>query len=188
MGLRCFIAIPFPGELKESVASSVELLKAARADVRWVQPENLHLTLKFLGDTTEPSVPGIAGALDNAAESLRSFSLRISGAGVFPDWKRPRVIWFGVEAGSGLKSLQESIEDIMETFGYNRENRLFSPHLTIGRVRSQRNISPLVSALESVKGTDFGSMEVRSFSLMKSDLSPKGSEYTTLAEFQLRSP
>ena len=187
MGMRCFIAVPLEETLKKDIAASIEDLKRVNADIKWVSPVNLHITLKFLGDTPEDLIQKIKVRLAEIPSSLKSFSLGLSGVGLFPNARRPRVIWIDIHDFEGLEKLQEKVEEKMLTLNFNKEDRAFSPHLTIGRARSQMSMNSLLTALEPLKARNFGIIEVRSFSLMKSELRPRGAEYTTIAEFRLGS-
>ncbi|HAM52277.1 MAG TPA: RNA 2',3'-cyclic phosphodiesterase [Nitrospiraceae bacterium] len=186
MGLRCFIAIRLSDSLKQEVATVLDDLKRMNADVKWVTPENLHLTLKFLGDIDEGVVPLIRKKLIEISALQSSFTVKLSGMGFFPDKGRPRVVWIDSQDHQGLKNLKEKVEEAMITIGFAREDRTFSPHLTIGRVRTSKNLSSLLSRMQTLKDKDFGNIDVRLVSLMRSELKPKGAEYTTLAEFNFK--
>lgn len=186
MGIRCFVAIPLDAALKKEIATSVADLKKASSDVRWVQAESLHATLKFLGDTNEDLLQPLYEKLLPVSASHRPFTLGIRGVGLFPKRGKPRVIWIDIQSYQELAKLQEDVEDALVTIGFDKEERFFSPHLTIGRVKGPRNINTLLQELEALKDKDFGTIEVRSFSLMKSELKPTGAEYTILKEFDLK--
>jgi RNA 2',3'-cyclic 3'-phosphodiesterase len=182
MALRCFVAVGIPGPLKEAVAGAIEALKKCGADVRWVAVENVHLTLKFLGETDESMVVRISDALSERLSSYSPFCINISGVGCFPDIRRPRVIWVGIEESPALKKLAGEVESLLADFGYPADDRAFSPHLTIGRVRSPKGIRGMMKDLEKLAAYSFGAMEIESVSLMKSELRPAGAEYGSLAE------
>jgi 2'-5' RNA ligase len=182
MALRCFIAVEIPGPLKEVMARTTEGLKKWGADVRWVPVENVHLTLKFLGETEESMVVRICDALSERLSSYSPFCINISGVGCFPDIRRPRVIWVGIEESAELKELAGEVESVLADLGYPADDRAFSPHLTIGRVRSTRGIRGMMKDLEKLAAYSFGGMEIKRVSLMKSELRPAGAEYGSLAE------
>jgi 2'-5' RNA ligase len=182
MALRCFIAVEISEALKKLLAQTAEGLKKFGADVRWVPAEHVHLTLKFLGDTEESLVARICDALSERLSSYSPFYINISGVGYFPDIRRPRVIWVGIEESPTLKELAGDVESEMAALGYSPEGRAFSPHLTIGRVRSQKGIPAMMIGLEKLATASFGSLEIRSVILMKSELRPAGAEYSSLAE------
>jgi 2'-5' RNA ligase len=180
MDLRCFISIELPQALKQKITSVIERLVKTGADVRWVVPENLHVTLKFLGPTPGNLIPDIEEKLRRAAGAHGRFTLKLSGAGAFPNERRPRVVWIGLVDSDELLGLQRDIDASMEELGFEREDRPFSPHLTLGRVKSPRGNIALAKELDALRGFDIGVVEVGSVSLMKSELSPKGSKYTEL--------
>lgn len=185
MGIRCFIAIELPPELKSNISFHMQKLISTNADVKWVIPENLHLTLKFLGNTPEEKIADISKRLATIANSYSNFPLYFSGAGAFPNIKSPRVIWFGTKDAKEIIKLQEDIEDGMVGFGFKKEERRFTPHLTLGRVRSFKNKDLLINELATLKDMDFGKIEVAGVALMKSELKPGGAVYQRLAEFTL---
>jgi 2'-5' RNA ligase len=113
------------------------------------------------------------------------FSIRVCGVGVFPNHKRPRVVWAGVDACKGLISIQEAIEERMELLGFSREEREFRPHLTIGRFRSGRSSVGFMRAIDSYRDVELGHFDVDSISLMRSDLRPDGAVYTRIAGIKL---
>jgi len=186
MALRCFVAVPLTPGLRNEISSFVDDLRKTKADVKWVPAENLHITLKFLGNTEPELIPEIEKRLLGIAAVQSPFTLSLSGTGLFPDRKRPRVVWIDIGKSQELKLLHENLEDNLVTFGYNKDNRNFSPHLTVGRVRSSRNLAALLRGLETQRDRDFGKIEVVSFCLMKSDLKPGGAEYTAIAQINLK--
>ena len=149
--------------------------------VRWVSPENLHLTLRFLGDTAGEQLPGLAVGLDALGLRHRPFTLSVAGIGCFPNLRRPRVIWAGLQdAQERLGPLQQEVEEMVKGVGWPAESRSFRPHLTLGRVRDgkSRGHQPLVDSWTSdppEKPFEVGSLE-----LIESVLRPGGARYTTL--------
>ncbi len=185
MYLRCFIAIDIPEAIKEEIGELIEILKKHNVDVKWVAYKNLHLTIKFLGKTPEDLLSRISESLSNIVLSYNPFCIKIYNVGVFPNRKCPRVIWVGIEDSNILKSLQMDIEDSMAILRYQREDREFHPHLTIGRVSSQKGMIDLINELEKFKNRDFGSIEVYNIKLMQSELKPTGAQYVCLREIPL---
>jgi 2'-5' RNA ligase len=185
MDLRCFIAIELPEPIKEAVGELIEVLNKHHGDVKWVVYKNLHLTLKFLGKTSEDLIPKIDESLSHSVLSYKPFCIKIYDVGVFPNRKYPRVIWVGIEDSEILKRLQRDIEDKMVLLGYQRENREFYPHLTVGRVRSQKGMANLIQEIDNFKGKDFGSIDVHTIRLMQSELRPTGAQYFCLREIPL---
>lgn len=186
MDLRCFVAIELPHELCNNISGLTSGLRASRAKVRWVPGENLHLTLKFLGNTPEGLLPDIRDGLSAAATGHGPFTLAFRGTGVFPGLRRPRVVWVGAEDTDALLRLQADIERTMESFGYPPESRAFRAHLTLGRVKSQGGMEDLKGELDALGKTEFGAMSVVSFSLMKSVLRPQGALYERLFSIVLQ--
>jgi 2'-5' RNA ligase len=182
MYLRCFIAIEIPESIKKYISELIDTLKKYNTDIKWVTRENLHITLKFLGNTPEILLPKIRESLINIVLSYKSFYIKIYATGVFPNKKYPRVIWVGIEDLVILNKLKKDIEDSMVLLGYQKEEKEFNPHLTLGRVRSQKGILNLVNELDNFKERDFGYANVKSIKLMKSELKPKGAEYSCLYE------
>lgn len=182
MLLRCFIAIEIPETIKKSIAAIIDNLNKTGSDVKWVSEENIHITLQFLGETEESLIPDIKDALYKILAPYSSFYIKIADVGYFPSGKRPRVVWVGMEECKSLVSLYEDISKEMVKFGYQKEERGFTPHVTIGRVKSNRNMRELLSRLDEFKVTDFSDFEVRNIKLMKSELRPSGAKYYSLAE------
>jgi 2'-5' RNA ligase len=183
--LRLFIAVTLPDDVRERLARSQEALRAAQADVSWVKPDNLHLTVKFLGDTDRRSLARIQPALQAVAGQLGPFGLALCGLGAFGG-RVPRVVWVGVSEGAApLADLAERVDAALGRVGVPRDKRGFSAHATLGRVRSARNADALVTAVSAAGAEPFGSVAVRDFVLMQSQLNPQGSVYTVLERFRL---
>jgi len=180
MNLRCFIAVDIDDRMKEELRELIDVLKKHDGDVKWVSHENAHLTLKFLGPTREDTVSRIGDSLRNVASAYKPFYIRICGTGVFPNRRNPRVIWVGLDAADSLGRLKRDIENAMAPFGYQREDREFRPHLTLGRVRSRKGMIGILREIDVLAEKDFGTISVNGIKLMKSELKPKGAEYTCL--------
>ena len=183
--IRAFIAVELNAVAREAVERVTLDLRAAAGDgVRWVRPEGIHLTLKFLGDIDAGSVPAISGALDRCAAPSQPFTLMLEGVGAFPNLRRPRVVWVGLGGAlEPLLELQQSVERELEALGYARERRAFTPHLTLGRVRdgaTQQQLRALSEAVAGVSVERDAHVPVRELALMKSDLRPSGAVYTRL--------
>ncbi len=183
--MRCFIAIALPEEVKASLAGIQQHLKKSGADLRWVKTDNIHLTLKFLGDIKEAGVTGIIQGLKGACSHHRMFSIEISGIGTFPAKRSPRVLWAGIIAHGELVKLQSEIDEAMASLGFEPDTRDFSPHLTLGRFRSSRGKSALLENISMLEHDRFGLFDVRSIYLIKSELKPAGAVYSTIAEIPL---
>jgi RNA 2',3'-cyclic 3'-phosphodiesterase len=166
-------------------------------EARWAKPESLHVTLKFIGEQPEPAVEQIKSALGTIKASVAAIHFR--GFGFFPTAKSPRVFWVGLEAGPQLGALAAAIDEKMALLGIPKEDRAFSPHLTLARGaggsgsprRSKadapnRNFQRLQEKLAALSDPEFGTMTAREFFLYQSQLSPKGSKYTKLERFALQ--
>lgn len=186
MALRCFIAVEIPDVVRSAVGAAVQGLKQSGADVKWVPAENLHITLKFLGSIEEGRVEPVIGALQERLTTCEAVYIRIAGMGSFPPGRHPRVIWAGIEDGGGLTAVQASVDGAMVAMGYPAEDRPFSPHLTVGRVRSGRGMALLLTKMEALKGELFGDAEIRRVLVMKSELRPAGAVYAPLGEIRLK--
>lgn len=157
--------------------------------IRWVPPVNIHLTLKFLGNIPAPHLDFLKQMLIGIAERAKPFDMQISGIGSFPSSKRPRIIWAGIHAPAALFSLQKEIEEKSTRFGYEKETKTFSPHLTIGRVHQEataKELERIGNALASIQLGGIITSRVDSVHLYQSDLNPKGSIYTKLFSVPLR--
>lgn len=185
--IRTFIAIEIPGEIQEKIGELQNRLKGIGGKISWTKPANIHLTLKFLGDTDEEVVDEIAAELQQAVLTTTAFKIAVKGTGVFPSFKRPRVIWVGAEsAGDELRQLAEQVEICMENFGFEKENRPYSAHLTLGRVKDVNGIQPVMDKLKNFYDIELGSFVATSFYLIKSELHRNGSIYTPLKKIDFQ--
>ena len=185
--IRAFFAIELPGNVKDEIGRLQESLKKTGADVKWVRPQGVHLTLKFLGQVAEEVIDPLAEAVSRTVASFPALELQLSQAGVFPGQKRPRVAWVGLDGDlAGLASLQKAVEERAAEFGFAMEKRPFNPHLTLGRVRSGRNKNLLLAALEGLEPNPLR-LVAREVILFKSDLKPSGAVYTPLKCLPLKS-
>jgi 2'-5' RNA ligase len=179
--IRTFICIEVPETVKTALGALQAKLRPVPAEVSWVKPANIHITLKFLGGVLASKLDEVIAGTRRAAASGKPFELEVSGAGCFPSPKSPRVLWVGLaNVPTDLNALYERIENEMYAQGFEREKRPFSPHLTIGRVRSPANSRQIG---ELITATGFGPERFRASEIivMKSSLSPKGSVYTSMA-------
>ncbi len=172
-----------PPEVKTALYQKTEALREQLPAVRWVPLENLHLTLKFLGDTPSNKISTLETALQEAVSPCQKFDLKAVGVGCFPNPKRPRVIWVGLEGGiDPLKRLVAQIENKIAPLGYPTEKRPFSPHLTIGRVKEGQKIGEALSTFNVGEIAVWANEKVH---LMQSTLKSSGAEYTALFSFNL---
>ena len=186
--LRTFIAIKLDRDLKGELALLQDHLReqVAPRSVRWVRPDGIHLTLKFLGDTSVESVDPIGAALTQATAAYQPFTFSVGGLGCFPNTRRPRVVWIGLQEPTGvLARLRDDIEAHIAPLGFPTEGRPFHAHLTLGRVQRRASKSE-VREIGEVVGSGavgtIGEMAVSSVSFINSDLRPSGAVYTTLSE------
>jgi 2'-5' RNA ligase len=188
--LRAFIAVDIPSEIRQKIHDNTESLRnALGALVRWTPQENIHLTLKFLGNTSQANVEFVIQMMRAEVDSCAPFDMRIGGIGSFPNLGRPRVIYIGIQAPAALGVLQRGIESASRRLGYEPEEHGFSAHLTIGRVKQRipaAEQQKIRRALEGAKIDFLGIARVDSVHFYKSDLKPTGSVYTRLYSAPLR--
>ena len=180
--MRLFVAIEIPDEIRKAIAGLLKELRAAAPQVKWVRAESLHITLKFLGETET----GKLEAIRNALSSLRSeqpVTLEFRGLGFFPNEKRPRVFWAGMETSSNLKALAGTMDHSLHQLGFPLGDRPFTPHLTLARFASPGPPATLGAMARENESRTFGSMSASEFHLIESKLKPSGAEYTTLRSF-----
>lgn len=190
--LRAFIALEIPASIQDAIQQQTAALRrsADSSVVRWVPSNNLHLTLKFLGDVSTSNLQFVTQMLTRETSQHPSFQMEISGLGAFPNSRRPRVIWVGLRVPEVLSALARSLEAASARLGYPSEERPFSPHLTIGRVKqtvTSDGLQRIRAALESTQVGVIGRTEVNAVHLIKSDLKPTGSVYTRLFSAPLSS-
>jgi 2'-5' RNA ligase len=189
--VRTFIAIELDEELTDNLRYLQDRLReqVAPRSVRWVRPEAIHLTLKFLGDTPVDKLDSIKTALTRAAKEVGPFTFAVRGVGCFPNTRRPRVVWVGLEEPTGaLVRLRDAVETLVAPLGFPTEQRPFSPHLTLGRVQRRASKSEVREIGEVVARSAIGTideMTVTAVSYIKSDLQPGGAVYTPLLEADL---
>jgi 2'-5' RNA ligase len=189
--LRAFIAVEIPSEIHQAIEKKTARIQAALNSslVRWVPASNIHLTLKFLGDISPANVELLSQMLSVEVSQHQAFEMTFEGLGAFPNPKRPRVIWIGIQAPAVLEALQHGIEAAAATLGYPVEKRPFSPHLTIGRVKqnvSSTGMQKIRIAMEETQVGSLGTTRVVAVHLFKSDLKPTGAIYTRLFSAPLK--
>jgi 2'-5' RNA ligase len=195
--MRLFLALDIDDAIRERITRFVDGVRNFAPDARWMQPESLHVTLKFIGEQPEAIVEKIKQAM--ATVSAASTQIHFRGYGFFPTSKSARVFWIGMASGPELVALAAAIDDTMPSLGIPKEDRPFSPHITLARGRRASG-SPRISSkdgpsrifqrlqekLSALSVPEFGTMTPREFFLYQSHLSPKGSKYTKLASFSLQ--
>ncbi|MGE5593841.1 MAG: RNA 2',3'-cyclic phosphodiesterase [Betaproteobacteria bacterium] len=185
--VRSFIAVFLDPALRPQVVELQRRLAQSGADVKWVEPENLHFTLKFLGDVESSRLEALTGRLRACVVGVRGFELALGPAGAFPRVQDPRVIWVGVSAGRAqFTALASLVEEAMKAEGFRGERREISPHLTVGRVRSARNVRALAERLSS-SAPLHGGMRVDAVQLVASELTVRGPVYRPIAVVSLSS-
>jgi len=188
---RAFVALCLDEPIRATVAAEIERLRPLSRAVAWVPAQNLHLTLKFLGEQTDGRLAEAVLALEEAAAGRAAFAITLHGLGAFPGMERARVLWVGVAEGAlEVRALQSQVEAVLERRGFTRESRPWHPHLTIGRVfdprRWRRDTSPaLRESIARAAAMGFGTLRVARVSLMRSDLSASGARYSELRSVSL---
>ncbi len=180
--MRLFTAIELPNEMRESISGIKDSFDPTCGKIKWVVPENIHVTLRFLGEVSDQKLPEIKSALSKAR--FASFRIKTSGLSAFPDESRPRTIWVGLKPHEGISDLHRMVDDALSGIGFERDRR-FHPHITIGRVRSMSDRDAVSgwfrSASEKVAEAEFS---VQEFVLKKSTLTPEGPVYEDVSVFR----
>ena len=188
--MRTFLAIPLPKETKDLLSRIQEQLKTSKADVKWVEPQNIHLTLKFLGEINEEQLNKISAIVEETAKNFAPFTVGINSIGAFPRITAARVIWAGIDKGDAeVKKIAADLEEKIALIGIPKEERPFSTHITIGRTRSGLNLDKLAKALQgmSVLTAEYRQeFAVNRITLFRSTLSAHGPVYAPLKEAALR--
>ena len=180
--MRAFIAIDLPEPLRAALAEAQLNFRSACRDARWTRPEGIHLTLKFLGEISDAQTKQVVEALAQIGR-FEPFSVEVKGFGFFPQAQRPRVFWAGVAAPPALAELAARVESPMEKIGFAREDRAFSPHLTLARFHVPRPQPALEAAVAGRTTTSLGKFEAPEFFLFESKLSPQGAQYRKVMRF-----
>jgi RNA 2',3'-cyclic 3'-phosphodiesterase len=196
--MRLFVALDLPDDVRHALGEFIARLKPRYRDARWVRPEGMHVTLKFIGHAIRTGdtkgLEDVRAALATI-HSQRPVEMHFRGAGFFPDSARPRVIWCGVEASQNLGQLATDIDRVLEPLGISREDRAFVPHLTLGRFQVSRagkahrsreeSGQRMKSEVQEMAEEDFGSSHETEFHLFESIMKPTGSEYRKLETYPL---
>ena len=186
--IRSFIAIELSPPLRHHIEKIQNELKSATTDVRWVRSEGIHLTLKFLGAIDEQRVDEIGDRIEECVADTTIFTVTVGSLGAFPNSEHPKVIWLGIEDERGvLQNVQQTIDTRLTSLGFTAEKRTFSPHLTLGRIKSPKGRRTVSERLKTMGKCECGTLDVKEIFLFKSDLKPSGAVYTKLKSFVLRS-
>lgn len=186
--MRLFVALELDDSVRRALGAALETLARRVQGVKWVRPETIHITLKFLGEMKDSDLPRIAEAVAECAKAAAPSRLDFRGLGAFPNADRPRVVWAGasepVNPGA-LARLSGNLDAALAPFGAKRENRAFKAHATLGRVRRPKSMPELARSLRQMAEEPFGQMEAAEIVLMQSDLTPKGPVYKPLSRHPL---
>lgn len=186
--IRTFIAIQIPESIKNEIFLIQAKLRAAGKGISWTKADNIHLTLKFLGPTDDTLIDSIRDKISASIAGKKPFKIQVNGLGAFPTLKRPRIIWIGANAESDhLREISRNLNENLESLGFESEKRKFTAHLTIGRVKDARKISPILERMNDLTNFDAGEFMVEKIELIKSDLHPSGAIYTPLRKIMLDS-
>jgi len=191
--LRVFIAIELSSHVSDAIQKETARLRQTLGNevIRWVPTQNMHLTLKFIGETSTSHLDFLKQLIAREANAHQQFNLQLGGLGSFPNSRKPHLLWIGIHAPADLSALQKNIEAGTTRLGYEQEERAFSPHLSIGRVRqniSQSELQKIRTTLDTIQLGNIGIARVDSIHLFKSDLQPSGSIYTKLFSAPLSKP
>ena len=182
--IRTFVAMEIPrmaglDELLEGLRKSGSKLSVPRG-------ENIHVTLKFLGDVQEEEASRILGAIAEVADDFNSFEAKVKGTGAFPAERNPRVLWVGIEDGGSMSRIADAVDERLSGMGFERERRAFTPHVTVARVKSPSGLDSAIGVLREYDDREFGSFTVSDIRLKKSTLTPSGSIYEDLGVVPLK--
>jgi 2'-5' RNA ligase len=196
-GMRTFVALDLDASIRQRIEDFVQNVRALAPNVRWISADSLHVTLKFIGEKPDTMIAQIEAALRSV--HAEPFQLRFAGTGFFPSPRSARVFWIGIEPSDALSNLAKQIDKALARIGIVKEDRAFSPHLTVARARGasgapgrreddkpNRQFAKLQEFLAKHPEPDFGTMTAREFFLYRSQLYGKGSQYTKIARFELQ--
>ena len=187
--LRLFLAIDIPDLVRERITEVQNVYKALNLDAAWVKPSNMHLTVKFLGNTEPGLIPKITERMTTIAHATPPFSLTFGNVGVFPNLSRPRVLWIGLDEPQGLLDfLREKVEQEMASLGFPADNKKPVHHLTLGRIKSGKGVKSLKRAVEASQPLEIKPFGVSAVQLIKSELTPQGSNYSVLEKYVFNGP
>ena len=184
--VRAFVAVVISEDIRRKVAEVQGQAKKFAPNVKWVAPDNFHITLMFLGDVAEDRLSEVHEAISDAVRGLQPFTMSFSGLGVFPNLSRPRVVWAGVEQGrEQLMEIAAKVDAALVKLGFEKEDRPFAAHITIGRVKDGKPPGGLAQGIEEIDARNMGSQQVASVVVMESELLREGPVYSPLSESKL---
>jgi 2'-5' RNA ligase len=181
--MRLFVALAIPTEVRENLASLIRELRIVDSHPKWINPDNLHVTLKFIGEVAPEEVLEIGGALADVRTQQQVIA-QFRGVGFFPDERRPSVVWIGIRPTDVLSALAVEVNRVLAAAGIPREEKAFVPHLTIARFKETRLSVGLRDEIERRQFREFGTLATNEFHLVESKLKSSGAEYTTLRSFR----
>jgi len=181
--IRAFIAIDTKAFPK--LIQLAQELKQTKANIKLVEPENIHITLKFLGDTDENLIEEINKIIEESVQKTKPFEIQLKNTGVFPNQNYIKVIWIGIHNGEKIAEIAQQIDEKLVELGFEKEKRPFSPHLTIARVKSAENKDRLLNIINKYQDATFQEIKIESIKLKKSKLTPKGPIYTTIRDVKI---
>lgn len=182
--MRLFVALEIPSEVRKTSASLIHEFQLLDERWKWTRPENLHITLKFIGEIPPEKLQAIFAALQSVGSDA-PVNVHFRGLGFFPNEKRPRVLWVGTEASANLGSLAAKIDAVLANLGLPREEKAFTPHLSLGRLKEGRISQEFLDAVKRNSSREFGKLEASEFQLIESKLKSTGAEYTTRGSFSI---
>lgn len=182
--IRSFLAIDVDNSLKDKITEAQRILEEADAQVKFVEPENLHFTLKFFGQIDNKMIEELSRIIKEKIVVFKPFKLKIEGVGVFPNKNYMRVIWLGAKNPERFSEIQKSLDKEFKRLGFKKE-KSYIPHLTIARVKGGKNKDRLLEKIEELENIRIGEMQIKELKLKKSELKPEGPTYTTIKKFKL---
>lgn len=185
--MRTFIAIPLEPALRDRCLALQDTLARSGAELKWVEKENVHLTLLFLGEVEDKTLPALCRAVGDGCAAHKAFSLSVETVGCFPNPRRPRIVWVGIGTGAAeVTALHDALEPpLLELGCYRREARAYTPHITLGRIKGEEPTEELAALLAKQAKWRGGEMMVRQVCVFSSELRPRGPIYTVLSRVKL---
>lgn len=185
--IRTFIALELSKNIRQKLVSLQEKLAAAIPAVKWVEPENLHVTLLFLGEVPDLQVPEVCQRVEQAVAEVSPFAVTVEGVGCFPAVRRPRVLWAGITTGAEqLQRVHDLLEKPLHYLGFRREERRYVPHITLGRLKAERDVPRLADVLRELNHCRAGEMVASEVCVMASQLERTGPVYTVMGRARFR--
>jgi len=184
--VRAFIAVELSKAAKDEIERIINSLKDADTNTKWLSSQTMHLTLKFLGSVSPEKVKDITSSIKTISEDITTFNITFSDIGVFPSERRPKVVWVGIKDDNGeVQALSSKVEGAMEKEGFTREDRPFTPHITLGRIKNGKNIDKLMSITKSINVSPIVSTISR-IVLFRSELTSKGAIHTPISKIPFK--